>query len=263
MTKKRIVVKVGTSTLTHDTGKTNLKRIEALVRVLSDLMNTGIEVILVSSGAIGAGVGKIGLAEKPSTTQQKQALAAIGQASLMAIYEKFFSEYGYTTGQVLLTKYVFEDKTRYESAKNAFETMLSYGVIPIVNENDVISSYEIEFGDNDTLSAYVAKLTEADLLILMSDIDGFYNGDPNDPESLLIPVILQIDDTIREFAGGEGTVRGTGGMVTKLNAAEIVNAAGIDMIICNGDDMDNLYKIANGEQVGTLFKAKKIENQNS
>ena len=151
--KKRIVVKVGTSTLTHETGKTNLKRIDSLCRVISDLMNMGHEVILVSSGAIGVGVGKLGLTEKPSTTRQKQALAAIGQASLMSIYEKFFKEYGYNTGQVLLTKFILEDELRYISAKNAFETMLGYGVIPIVNENDVISTYEIEFGDNDTLSA--------------------------------------------------------------------------------------------------------------
>lgn len=252
--KKRIVVKVGTSTLTHETGKTNLKRIESLVRVLSDLMNMGTEIILVSSGAIGVGVGKIGLSEKPSTTRQKQALAAIGQASLVSIYEKFFTEYGYSTGQVLLTKFILEDEQRYISAKNAFQTMLDYGVIPIVNENDVISTYEIEFGDNDTLSAYVAKLVDADLLVIMSDIDGFYNGNPSLPESKLIPVIEEINEEIRACAGGEGTRRGTGGMITKLNAAELVCNAGIDMIIMNGSNPENLYKIMNGEQVGTLFK---------
>lgn len=254
--KKRIVVKVGTSTLTHETGKTNLKRVESLVRVLSDLMNMGKEVILVSSGAIGVGVGKIGLSEKPSTTRQKQALAAIGQASLMSIYEKFFMEYGYNTGQVLLTRFVLDDEQRYISAKNAFQTMLDYGVIPIVNENDVISTYEIEFGDNDTLSAYVANLVDADLLVIMSDIDGFYDGNPNDASSRLIPVIEEITDEIRACAGGEGTRRGTGGMITKLNAAELVCKNGIDMVITNGDEPENLYKIMNGEQVGTLFKAK-------
>lgn len=254
--KKRIVVKVGTSTLTHDTGKINLKRIESLVRVLSDLMNLGHEVILVSSGAIGVGLGKLGLLEKPSSTRQKQALAAIGQASLMSIYEKFFMEYGYGTGQVLLTKFVLDDEVRYISAKNAFETMLGYGVIPIANENDVISTYEIEFGDNDTLSAYVAKLVEADLLVILSDIDGFYNGDPNDRNSSIIPIIDEITDQIRDCAGGVGTRRGTGGMRTKLNAAEIVCECGIDMVITNGNAPQNLYKIINSEPVGTLFRAK-------
>ncbi len=255
--KKRIVVKVGTSTLTHETGKTNLKRIDSLCRIISDLMNMGHEVILVSSGAIGVGVGKLGLTEKPSTTRQKQALAAIGQASLMSIYEKFFKEYGYNTGQVLLTKFILEDELRYISAKNAFETMLGYGVIPIVNENDVISTYEIEFGDNDTLSAYVAKLVNADLLVIMSDIDGFYNGNPSDPDTHLIPVITEITDDIRGCAGGEGTRRGTGGMRTKLGAAELVCPCGIDMLITNGSRPESLYNIVNGEPVGTLFKGKK------
>ncbi len=254
---KRIVIKVGTSTITHSTGKLNIKLIETLVKVISDLMNMGHEIVLVSSGAIGVGVGKLGLSEKPSSTRQKQALAAIGQASLMSIYEKFFKEYEYITGQVLLTKFILDDETRYESAKNAFNTMIGYGVIPIVNENDVISTYEIEFGDNDTLSAYVAKLVDADLLILMSDIDGFYNGNPNDKETKIIPVIDEITDKIRQCAGGEGTRRGTGGMVTKINAAEIVGEKGIDMIITNGSNPENLYKIINGEQIGTRFKGKK------
>ncbi len=254
MDKKRIVVKVGTSTLTHDTGNINLKRLEALVRVLADLMNMGMEVVLVSSGAIGVGVGKLGLAERPSDTRQKQALAAIGQASLVAIYEKFFKEYGYNTGQVLLTKFVLDHETRYESAKNAFETMIGYRVVPIVNENDVISTYEIEFGDNDTLSAYVAKLVDADLLVILSDIDGFYDGNPMETDAKLIPVVEEITDEIRACAGGEGTRRGTGGMRTKLNAAELVGAAGIDMIIANGSYPEALYDIVEGKQVGTLFK---------
>ncbi len=256
--KRRIVVKVGTSSLTYDTGKTNLKRIEALVRVLSDLMNMGNEIILVSSGAIGVGVGKIGLKEKPTDTRFKQALAAIGQASLVAIYEKFFMEYGYSTGQVLLTKFVLDDEQRYISAKNAFETMLEYGVIPIVNENDVISTYEIEFGDNDTLSAYVAKLVDADLLVILSDIDGFYDGNPALEASKIIPVIDEITDEIKECAGGEGTRRGTGGMITKLKAAEIVMESGIDMVITNAEKLENLYKIVNDEPVGTLFRAYKM-----
>lgn len=262
MDKKRIVIKVGTSTLTHETGKINLRHIEKLVRIISDLMNMGHEIILVSSGAIGVGVGKLGLSEKPSSTGQKQALAAIGQANIMAIYEKFFKEYGYTTGQVLLTKFILDDETRYTSAKNAFNTMIDYGVIPIVNENDVISSYEIEFGDNDTLSAYVADLVDADLLVIMSDIDGFYSGNPNDANSHLIPVIDKITDEIRQCAGGEGTRRGTGGMITKLNAAELAGSFGIDMIITNGSTPDNLYKIVNSEPVGTFFPAN-ADNQSA
>lgn len=254
---KRVVVKVGTSTLTHDTGKINLRQLENLVRVLSDLMNQGLEVVLVSSGAIGVGVGKLGLAEKPTDTRQKQALAAIGQASLMAIYEKYFKEYGYNTGQVLLTRFVLDEEQRYRSAKNAFETMIGYQVIPIVNENDVISTYEIEFGDNDTLSAYVANLVGADLLVILSDIDGFYDGDPAKEGSKLIPVVEEINDAIRSCAGLEGTRRGTGGMKTKLNAAELVGSNGIDMVIANGDRPEALYDIVEGKSVGTLFKGKK------
>ena len=254
---KRMVVKVGTSTLTHETGKINLRQLEKLVRVLSDLMNMGIEVVLVSSGAIGVGAGKIGLTEKPSDMRQKQALAAIGQASLMSIYDKYFKEYGYNTGQVLLTKFVLDDETRYLSAKNAFETMIGYRVIPIVNENDVISTYEIEFGDNDTLSAYVAQLVNADLLVIMSDIDGFYDGNPTDPESKLIPVVEEITEEIKSCARGEGTRRGTGGMITKLKAAEIVCGHNIDMVITNGAKPDNLYRIVKGENIGTYFKGDK------
>ena len=256
--KKRIVVKVGTSTLTYDTGKINLRQVEKLVMVLSNLMNMGLEIILVSSGAIGVGVGKLGLSQKPSSTRQKQALAAIGQASLMFMYEKYFMEYGYTSGQVLLTKFVFEDEQRYTSARNAFDTMLDYGVIPIVNENDVISTYEIEFGDNDTLSAYVARLVKADMLVIMSDIDGFYDGDPSSPDSKLISVVEEITPQILSCAGGAGSRRGTGGMQTKLKAAEIVREEGIDMIITNGSEPEKLYDIIEGKSVGTLFKGKRI-----
>lgn len=257
MKNKRIVIKVGTSTLTHETGKTNLRRIETLCKIISDLKNMGNEVVLVSSGAIGVGVGKVGLSEKPESTRMKQALAAIGQASLMSIYEKFFKEYGYSTGQVLLTKFILDDKTRYESAKNAFNTMLDFNVIPIVNENDVISTYEIEFGDNDTLSAYVANLVDADMLVILSDIDGFYDGNPSDPNSNLVPVINEITDEVRACAGGEGTRRGTGGMITKINAAELVCSNGIDMVITNGEKPENLYSIMEGKIIGTLFKAKR------
>ena len=254
---KRIVIKVGTSTLTHDNGKVDLRKIEKLVRVLSELMNMGLEVILVSSGAISVGVGKQGLPMRPDSTREKQALAAIDQVSLMALYEKLFQEYGYSIAQVLLTKFVLEDEERYTNAKCAFETMIDYGVIPIVNENDVISTYEIEFGDNDTLSAYVAILVESDLLVILSDIDGFYNGDPKNPDSHLISIVEEINDEIRSCAGGAGTRRGTGGMQTKIKAAELVCDNGTDLIIANGDEPERLYDIVEGKSIGTLFKAKK------
>ena len=254
---KRLVVKVGTSTLTHGTGKLNLHRIEALVRVLSDLMNSGRELVLVSSGAVGAGVGKLGLAERPSETRKKQALAAIGQSSLMSIYDKFFGEYGHATAQVLLTKDVFEDERRREIAESTFSTMFEYGVIPIVNENDVISIEEIElaFGENDSLAAHVAKLVGARLLVILSDIDGLYDRNPNDPEAKVIPVVDRITGEVESLAGGAGTTRGTGGMATKIKAAKIVTGAGINMIIANGAHPEKLYGIFEGEQVGTLFQA--------
>ena len=253
---KRIVIKVGTSSITYPTGKINLGRMEELAKIVSDLKNRGYEIVLVSSGAIGAGVGKMGLDEKPADTKHKQALAAIGQASLVSMYDRFFSEYGYNAAQVLLTKYVFDAEQKYNNTKNAFMTMLEYGVIPIVNENDVVSTDELEFGDNDTLSAYVAVLVDADLLIIMSDIDGLYDCDPSDnPDARIIPVVTKIDDGILSAAGGAGTRRGTGGMKTKLHAAEIVMKSGIDMIITNGKNIENLYDIADGKEIGTFFKA--------
>lgn len=257
---KRIVVKVGTSTLTHETGSINLRQVEKLVRVIADLMNMGMEVVLVSSGAISVGVGELGLAERPSDIRQKQALAAIGQVSLMAIYDKFFKEYGYNTSQVLLTKFVLDDDLRYNYARNAFETMIGYRVVPVVNENDVISTYEIEFGDNDTLSAYVAELVKADILVILSDIDGFYNGDPRDEKSEIIPAVNEITEEIKSCARGEGTRRGTGGMITKLRAAEFVCGHGIDMVIANGEKPEILYDIVNKEKIhGTLFKGKTLK----
>lgn len=257
---KRVVVKVGTSTLTHETGSINLRQVEKLVRVIADLMNMGMEVVLVSSGAISVGVGELGLAERPSDIRQKQALAAIGQVSLMAIYDKFFKEYGYNTSQVLLTKFVLDDDLRYNYARNAFETMIGYRVVPVVNENDVISTYEIEFGDNDTLSAYVAELVKADILVILSDIDGFYNGDPRDDNSEIIPVVEEITEEIKSCARGEGTRRGTGGMITKLRAAKFVCGHGIDMVIANGEKPEILYDIVNKEKIrGTLFKGKTLK----
>lgn len=257
---KRAVVKVGTSTLTHETGKINLERMEAMVRVLSDLMNAGIEIVLVSSGAIGAGAGKLGVVPNKKNIREKQALAAIGQASLVSIYEKFFMEYGYNTGQVLLTKIVLDDETGYQNAKNALETMLSYHVIPIINENDVISTYEIQIGDNDTLSAYVAGLVDADLLVILSDIDGFYDRSNGKYPGELVPEIFEIDEKIRSCAGGEGSKRGTGGMHTKLDAAEIASSYGTDTFIVNGKDAENIYKAIRGERVGTRFHLQKQKN---
>ncbi len=254
---KRIVIKVGTSSLTYETGKINIKKLESLVRVISDLRNRGIEVVLVSSGAVGAGVGKLNLAEKPSDIRAKQALAAIGQASLVSTYDKFFSEYGHSTAQVLLTKFILDDEERYQNTKNTFETMFEYGVIPIVNENDVISTYELEFGDNDTLSAYIAELVEAEMLIILSDIDGLFDANPaENPNASLIPVVEKLNDEIYSLAGGAGSRRGTGGMITKLKAAEIVTPKGIDMIITNGASPERIYDIFDGNTVGTLFVGK-------
>ena len=251
---KRVVIKVGTSSLTYETGKLNIKKIESIVRVISDLKNRGIQVVLVSSGAVGAGVGKLNLTEKPSDTRKKQALAAIGQATLVSMYDRFFSEYGHSSAQVLLTKFILDDPERYQNTKNTFETMFEYGVIPIVNENDVISTYELEFGDNDTLSAYIAELVEADLLILLSDIDGLFDKNPTTcSDAKIIPIVNKIDETIYSVAGGAGSRRGTGGMLTKLKAAEIVTAKGIDMIISNGAYPERIYDIFDGKQVGTLF----------
>ena len=257
MKTKRIVIKVGTSTLTHESGKLNLERIEKLVRVISNIKNMGHEVILVSSGAIGVGAGKVGLKEKPDSVRMKQALAAIGQASLVSIYDKIFKEYGYSTGQVLLTKFILDEETRYNSARRAFDAMISFGVVPIVNENDVISTYEIEFGDNDTLSATVAELVRADLLIILSDIDGFYDSDPRkNKDAKIIPVVSEISEEIMSCAGAAGSSRGTGGMKTKLRAAKFVNDNGIDMVLLNGNVPEKIYRVLEGENIGTLFKHK-------
>jgi len=251
---KRIVIKVGTSTLTHDTGKLNIRRIEQLARVLCDLANQGLEIVLVSSGAIGVGVGKTGLTERPTEVRQKQAMAAVGQGQLMSIYDKFFSEYSHTVAQVLLTRDVLDDENRRQNAANAFATMFEYGIIPIVNENDTISTFEIEFGDNDTLSAHVAKLVEADLLIILSDIDGLFDKNPNEnPDAKVIPVVYEITEKIVALGGGATSKFSTGGMATKIKAAEIATTAGINMIIANGANLENLYDIFEDKPVGTLF----------
>ncbi|OPZ93288.1 MAG: Glutamate 5-kinase 1 [Firmicutes bacterium ADurb.Bin419] len=257
---KRVVVKVGTSTLTYENGKINFTRIDKLVRVLSDLANQEKEMVLVTSGAIGVGVSKLKLQSKPKTVREKQAVAAVGQLELMHIYDKFFSEYGHVVGQILLTRDIVEKHEGREHVINTFETLIEKGIIPIVNENDSVAVDEIEsgvnrvFGDNDTLSAMVGELVKADLLIILSDIDGFYDSDPRkNRESKMISVIKEITPDIEKCAGGVGSARGTGGMVTKLSAAKIATAAGIDMVIANGSDPDIIMQIINGDDVGSLF----------
>ena len=249
----RIVVKVGTSTLTYDTGKMNIKRIDTLARTLSDLHNSGKDVILVSSGAIGIAVGKLGLSEKPNDTNTKQALAAIGQCELMYLYDKVFSEYNNTVAQILLTKDDIAIPRRKRNTQATMNTLLDIGIIPIVNENDTVSTDEIEIGDNDNLSAMVSDLVNADLLVLFSDIDGLFDKDPHTHnDAKIIPVVYNVAE-VRSSASGAGTKRGTGGMITKLDAAEFANKQGINMVIANGNDISKLYNILNGESVGTLF----------
>ncbi len=252
---KRIVVKVGTSTLTYDTGKINIRRINDLARVLSDLRNSGYEVILVSSGAIGVAMGKLGYTKKPSDTKVKQSLAAVGQCELMALYDRMFSEYHNTVAQILLTRSDIEIPKREQHTKDTFNTLLEMGIIPIVNENDTVSVEEIEIGDNDSLSAIVAKVVEADLLVLFSDIDGLFDSDPRkNPDAQLISRVENIEN-VEDTAGGAGSNVGTGGMITKIEAAKIANSAGISMIIANGNNIDSLYDLIEGKKVGTLFKA--------
>lgn len=253
---KRVVVKVGTSTLTYENGKLNLRRIEQLVRVLSDLKNRGMEVILVSSGAIGVGVGKLGLKHKPTITMEKQAAAAVGQCELMYLYDKIFSEYGYSTAQVLLTKDVIENKERKQNVVNTFITLLRMDVVPVVNENDAISVEEIEFGDNDTLSAVVACLTDSETLVILTDIDGLYSENPKEnPDAELISDVYEINEDLKKITGGAGSNRGTGGMITKVMAAEIATKSGIHTVVCNGADPGILYSLFDGENVGTVFHA--------
>lgn len=250
----KLVVKVGTNTITYKTGKLNLSRLEKLVRVLADLKNSGIDVVLVTSGAVASGLGKLGLTKNHKTTQEKQALAAIGQGILMQIYEKLFGEYGVVVGQVLLTKDVVDEEKKKENVKNTFENLFKFGAIPIVNENDAVAIEELEFGDNDTLSAYVAKIIGADLLIILSDIDGLYTSDPRlDSNAELIKEVNVIDQYIEKIAGGAGSINATGGMQTKIEAAKIVFEQNIPMVIANGEDPYVINMILKGEQIGTLF----------
>lgn len=261
---KRIVVKVGTSTLTHESGLLNLPRMEALVRQLADLHNQSYEVILVTSGAVGAGMGKLGLKVRPKTIPKKQAAAAVGQGILLQMYEKIFSEYGKTVGQMLLTKDDFSNKHRALNAENTFFELLRQGVIPIINENDAVVVDEIKVGDNDTLSALVARLVHADLLILLSDIEGLYNDNPStNPEAKLIPFVASISDEIEKTAGIAGSKLGTGGMSTKIGAAKIVMASGTAMVIANGSNSGILQSIVGCKEVGTFFKPKEASKLNN
>ncbi len=254
---KRIVVKVGTSTLTYDTGKINIRRMSKLAQVLSDLKNAGIEVTLVTSGAIGVGVGKLGLKERPKDTPGRQAAATVGQCELMFLYDKFFGEFGNITGQLLVTKDDFDDEERHRNLHNSFMKLFEYGAIPIVNENDSVAVEEIVFGDNDSLSAHVAKIVDADTLIILTDIDGLFSANPREDENAyLIHSVEEITDDILALAGGSGTSRGTGGMITKLHAAQIATAAGINTVVMNGSDPEEIYKLLDGRQIGTLFKAR-------
>ena len=261
-TKQRIVVKVGTSTLTHDSGSLDLRSMEHLVRTLSDLHGMGHEIILVTSGAIAVGTAKLGLAERPKELRMKQAAAAVGQCRMMHIYDKLFSEYNRSVAQILLTGDDVEDPSRADHLRGTFSALLEMGVIPVVNENDSVSSAEIEtgrhkvLGDNDTLSAIVAELCRADLLVLLSDIDGLYNADPKKyPGAHLLHRVEALTPEILEMAGGAGTWRGTGGMATKLSAARIAMNAGCDMVITNGERMEDLYGIVEGQDIGTRFVA--------
>lgn len=260
--KKRIVIKVGTSSLTHqETGSTDLITLEKLVRELTDLHNRGKEVILVSSGAIAVGRKTIGMKERPTKLSIKQACASIGQARLMMIYQKLFMEYNQVASQILMTKNTLVNGENRLNARNTFETLLSMGVIPIVNENDTISTYEIQFGDNDTLSAVVAALTQADLLILLSDIDGLFTDDPNkNPDAEFIDYVEHVDHHFEQMGKGSASDVGTGGMSTKLKAAKLATSAGADMVIANGADMGVIHQIVDGEQIGTLFKENRTED---
>lgn len=252
----RIVVKIGSTTLTHENGLLNIRRVEELTKVLADIKNSGKQIILVSSGAQAVGVGRLGLKEKPKDMPGKQAIAAIGQCELMFIYDKLFSSYNHVTSQILLTKDDVENPIRKKNLCNTFSRLLEIGAIPIVNENDSVSTEEIEFGDNDRLSAIVTVLTKSDLLVILSDIDGLYDDNPRtNPNAQLINYIQAITPEIESMAQGAGSNQGTGGMITKLAAGKIVYEQGIDMVIMNGDNPSKLYDLFENKEIGTYFEA--------
>ena len=253
----RIVVKIGTSTLTHQTGNLNIRHVESICKVLSDLKNAGHEMILVSSGAIGMGVGKLSLLERPRDMAGKQAAAAVGQCELMYTYDKHFSEYGHVIGQILITGSDLQNEERHQNFNNTVNRLLEMGALPIINENDTVATDEIAVGDNDTLGAIVAVSTKADLLIILSDIEGLYTADPKkDPTATLISSVTEITEDMLSSAGGAGSGLGTGGMQTKLSAAKLCMENGTDMVIASGDNPFLLYDIAEGKSVGTRFHKK-------
>jgi glutamate 5-kinase len=263
--KKRIVIKLGTSTLAHSTGRLNLRRMSSLVRVIADIQNSGREIIIVSSGAIGLGAGKLGMKKKPEDTPSKQAAAAVGQCELMYMYDEFFRNYNIPVAQILLTKTIIENERR-KNVENTFERLIEMGVIPIVNENDTVAidELELEIGENDSLSAIVAEIANADLLIILSDIDGLYSSDPHsNKDAKLIPVVPEINGYIENIAGGAGSSLGTGGMSTKINAGKIASEAGIDMVIMNGNSPEKLYDLFENKPVGTLFLSKNKKEDKS
>ena len=253
----RIVIKIGTSTLAHPTGHLNIRRVEGLCKVISDIKNAGHQVILVSSGAIGMGVGKLGLLQRPTDIPTKQAAAAVGQCELMYVYDKLFAEYHHTVAQLLITGDDVASDTRHHNFSNTIQRLLELGALPIINENDTVATDEIVIGDNDTLAAIVAKSIGAEKLILFSDIDGLYTADPHtDPNARLITIANKVDDAIFALAGVSKSAQGTGGMVTKLQAARICLDCGCDMVIANGKEPTNLYAILEGKRIGTTFTEK-------
>ena len=253
----KITVKVGTSTLTHKTGRLNIRRVEELCKVLSDVRNAGHDVVLVSSGAIGMGVGKLNMSEKPSDMPTKQAAAAVGQCELMYVYDKLFQEHNHTVAQLLITGEDLADQTRHDNFTNTLNRLIELGAIPIINENDTIATSEIAVGDNDTLGALVAASVNSDLFIVLTDIDGLYTSDPRrDPDAKLISEVREITEEMLEGAGGKGSGLGTGGMATKLSAAKIAMEAGVDMIIVNGAAPEIIYDAVEGKAVGTRFIAR-------
>lgn len=257
MKTKRIVVKVGTSTLTHPTGRTNIREMDQMVRVLSDIMNQGLQVALVTSGAIGVGMGKLGLTERPKDTPGKQAAATVGQCELMYMYDKMFGEYGQKVGQLLITKGDVEDPTRHENLVACFETLFAMNVLPIINENDAVAVDEIVYGDNDSLSAIVTELVQADSLIILSDIDALYDADPRTtPDARRIPEVNAITPELMAICGGTGSRFGTGGMETKLRAAQIAMDAGAECWVINGKPAANIYLALEGADIGTRFRRK-------
>lgn len=259
---KRIVVKIGTSTLAYDNGALNIRRIEQLVRTLSDFKNSGYEIVMVSSGAVGSGFARLALREYPTALTEKQACAAVGQIQLMKLYDNFFADYGHSIAQILMTKDVIDNPKRFEYARGTFNELIKMGCVPIVNENDPLSIEELKFGGNDTLSAYVGIVCGADFIVNLSDIDGLYDADPRvNPNAKPIDRVDEITDEIISYAGGSGSKLGTGGMATKLKAAKIATDNGIPMLIMNGSDPFKLYEILDGKHLGTYFAADKSRRE--